>query len=70
METPLVKKEAVMTIPNHARLRAIRVRLKRVCSELDYAQRRMLEIQTGLPFVEGGRRSRRRVRSRIEKESA
>jgi hypothetical protein len=70
MERHTVKKEAVMMIPKHSRLRAIGGRVKRVCAELDYSQRRMLEIQTGLPFLEDGRRSRRRVRSRIQKEGA
>jgi hypothetical protein len=38
-------------------------RLKRILAELDYVQRRVLENQTGVPFVtpEERRRSRQRV---------
>ncbi len=38
-------------------------RLKRILSELDYVQRRVLENQTGVPFVtpEERQRSRQRV---------
>jgi BMFP domain-containing protein YqiC len=38
-------------------------RLKRILSELDYVQRRVLENQTGVPFVtpEERQRSRQRI---------
>jgi BMFP domain-containing protein YqiC len=37
-------------------------RLKRILSELDYVQRRVLENQTGVPFVTPEERSRSRQR--------
>ena len=37
-------------------------RIKRVWSELDYAQRRVLENQTGVPFVTPEERSASRAR--------
>jgi hypothetical protein len=35
-------------------------RVKRVWAELDYAQRRLLEIRTGVPFTSGENRRRSR----------
>jgi hypothetical protein len=35
-------------------------RVKRVWAELDYAQRRLLEIRTGVPFTSGENRPRSR----------
>jgi hypothetical protein len=37
------------------------VQAKRVWEELDYAQRRLLEIRTGIPFGEDDKRARRRA---------
>ncbi len=52
-----------MGTATETRARRIASRAKRLWSELDYVQRRVLENQTGVPFVtdEERRRSRARV---------
>jgi hypothetical protein len=42
-----------MTTHRQSRLAAVRARVKRIWSELDYANRRMFEIRTGAHFIEG-----------------
>ena len=56
-------KEAEMGTATESRAHRIASRIKRLWSELDYVQRRVLENQTGVPFVtdEERRRSRGRV---------
>jgi BMFP domain-containing protein YqiC len=56
-------KETEMNIATSSRGQRKIARLKRILSELDYVQRRVLENQTGVPFVtpEERQRSRRRV---------
>ncbi len=53
--------EAAMTTRKQTRLAAVRARVERIWSELDYANRRMFEIRTGAHFVEGPEKSRRRA---------
>ena len=56
-------KETEMNIATSSRGQRKIARLKRILSELDYVQRRVLENQTGVPFVtpEERQRSRQRV---------
>jgi BMFP domain-containing protein YqiC len=56
-------KETEMNTATSSRGQRKIARLKRILSELDYVQRRVLENQTGVPFVtpEERRRSRQRV---------
>lgn len=46
-----------MTTHTSSRLTAMRARIKRMWSELDYANRRMLDIRTGEYFMTGGRKN-------------
>jgi hypothetical protein len=56
-------KEAHMGTATESRAQRIARRAKRLWNELDYVQRRVLENQTGVPFItpEERRRSRGRV---------
>jgi hypothetical protein len=47
-----------MTLATATGLRRTIRRVKRICAELDYANRRMLEIRTGIPFTEPHERVR------------
>jgi BMFP domain-containing protein YqiC len=55
-------KELVMKTATASRGHRRIARLKRILSELDYVQRRVLENQTGVPFVTPEERSRSRQR--------
>jgi hypothetical protein len=55
-------KEPVMNTATGSRRHRRIARLKRILSELDYVQRRVLENQTGVPFVTPEERSRSRQR--------
>jgi hypothetical protein len=55
-------KEPVMNTATGSRGHRKIARLKRILSELDYVQRRVLENQTGVPFVTPEERSRSRQR--------
>jgi hypothetical protein len=56
--------EEAMTTRNLTRLAAVRARVERMRSELDYANRRMFEIRTGAHFIEGQEKSRGRTARR------
>jgi hypothetical protein len=53
-----------MTTRQKARLAAVRARVERIWSELDYANRRMFEIRAGAHFVERHEKSRGRATRR------
>jgi BMFP domain-containing protein YqiC len=55
-------KETEMNIATSSRGQRKLARLKRILSELDYVQRRVLENQTGVPFVTPNERQRSRQR--------
>lgn len=48
-----------MSTHKHTRLTAVRARVNRIWSELDYASRRMIDIRTGAAFETGQEKSRR-----------
>jgi hypothetical protein len=50
-----------MTTHTHSRLAAIRARVKRIWSGIDYANRRMFDIRTGAHFMKPQERSPRRA---------
>jgi hypothetical protein len=50
-----------MTTHKHSRLAAIRAHVKRISSELDYANRRMLDIRTGAHFMKDQEKPRGRA---------
>ncbi len=50
-----------MTTHKHSRLARVRARVKRILSEIDYANRRMFEIRTGGQFRKPQKRSPRRA---------
>jgi hypothetical protein len=52
-----------MSGPTHAPIGRAITRLRKIWAELDYAQRRTLEIRTGLRFVE---RTRPRIARSVE----
>lgn len=47
-----------MNPPSHSRVRRAARRIKVIWSELDYAQRRLFEIRTGIDVDRRGKRSR------------
>lgn len=53
-----------MSTHKHTRRTAVRARVNRIWSELDYASRRMIDIRTGAAFVTGQEKSRRRAAHR------
>jgi hypothetical protein len=53
-----------VTTHKHSRLAAVRARIERVWSELDYANRRMFEIRTGWHLIERHETSRGRATPR------
>jgi hypothetical protein len=55
-------KETEMNTATSSRAHRKLARLKRILSELDYVQRRVLENQTGVPFVKPEERQRSRQR--------
>jgi hypothetical protein len=50
--------EATMTTYKHSRLATVSAHVKRIWSEVDYANRRMFDIRTGAHFMKPQERSR------------
>jgi hypothetical protein len=57
-----------MTTHKNSQLAAVRARIKRTWSELDYANRRMFDIRTGEHFI--GRQSEKEPRERTTRRTA
>jgi hypothetical protein len=51
-------------------LTGMRARIKRIWSELDYANRRMFDIRTGKHFIQDGRNEERRTRGARRRAAA
>jgi hypothetical protein len=50
-----------MITRRHSRLTAVRARMKRIWSEIAYANRRMFDFRTGAHFMKSQERSRGRA---------
>jgi hypothetical protein len=59
----LTNEEAIMAAHRSSRLTRMRARIKRIWSELGYANRRMFDIRTGEHFMRDARRKDSRART-------